>query len=239
MKRETKLIEKLGKGWYNKLESFLWSENFTNIKKQLAKEKRRILPESKNLFKSFKLTPWEELKVVIIGKTPYDILSKNKPVADGLAYSYNNTNPVEIATLPEIINIIQEMDNDMNDGAGFPERNTQLSDLAEQGVLLLNSSLTCVEGYRNAHRDLWILFVKEVINKINEYNSGIIFMLWGKHGEQFENLIDTKLHYVLKAGDPEKGGDAWFGCNNFSKANEILKKNNGAGAQIVWYDTIF
>jgi len=241
-KREENLIDKLGLGWYNKLKSFLWSKEFQEIKnflKTKAQQKKQILPHTDNLFNCFKLTPWEYLKIVIIGNTPYDIAYKGEIICDGLAYSYNSLNPTSMDIPIATSNIIKEIDLDLYGEDAFPGRDANLTDLALQGVLLLNSELTCELNFSAAHKNLWTDFIIETISVINNNNSGIIFMLWGSVGQKYKSLIDLNKHYILEAGDPFLGGNNWFGKSNFSKANKIIKENNGPEFQIVWTNQIF
>jgi uracil-DNA glycosylase len=240
--RENNLIKKMGSDWYNRLKTILWSNKFKIIKDFLryrAKQYKQILPFPEDLFNAFKLTPWDGLKVVIIGGTPNGDMYKGQPAVDGLAYSYTQHEKFNLYLPKDIKNIMTEIDLDMGDGQAFPGRAADLSDLAEQGVLLLNSELTCEKGFSTAHKNVWSEFIQYVISYISGHNAGIIFMLWGVNGKKYDFLIDENNHYILRAGDPALGGPAWFGSNHFSKANQILKDNNGPSYQIKWTNHIF
>ena len=175
---------------------------------------REIFPPSDEIFSAFHLTPLKDVKVVILGQDPYH----NNGQAHGLSFSVKPG--VDIP--PSLVNIYKELQSDL--GLRIPN-NGYLKKWAEQGVLLLNASLT-VEAYRaNSHQDIgWQLLTDEIIRKLNEREEPVIFLLWGGNAKRKEGLITNPQHYILKAAHPSplSAYNGFFGCKHFSKTNEIL-----------------
>ena len=167
------------------------------------------------IFNAFNLTPFDKVKVVILGQDPYH--GDNQ--AMGLSFSV----PKGVKIPPSLINIYKEIYDDL----GINEPNSgDLTYWAKQGVLLLNASLSVEKGKPNSHKDFgWHLFSDAVIKKISDEKYGVIFLLWGNFAKNKANLIDQNKHFILTAPHPSplaRGG--FFGCKHFSKTNEILKK---------------
>ena len=207
----SKLFLELDKqDFYKKLINFINSEY----------ENKTIYPEKHNVFNAFKLTKPKDIKVVIIGQDPYP----NPNQAIGLAFAVNK----DIKLPPSLINIYREIENEF--GKKFVNKDGDLTYLAKQGVLLLNSILTVEQGKPLSH-DIpeYRIFFKYVMEFIDSLNQPIVFMLWGNSAKQYEKYIKNPNHYVLKANHPSplsanRGG--WFGANVFINCNKILKENN-------------
>lgn len=181
-------------------------------------------PLKKDLFNAFDNTSLSDLKVVILGQDPYHGVGQ----AHGLCFSYLGQHKFP----PSLKNIYREISSDL--GISMPKSNGDLSPWAEQGVLLLNGTLSVEEGKPNSHKSFgWSKFTDEVIRKISEEKEQIVFLLWGGFAHKKEKLINTDKHLVLKATHPSplganKGG--WFGCQHFSKTNTYLQE---AGKQSI------
>ncbi|MEO6135121.1 MAG: uracil-DNA glycosylase [Ginsengibacter sp.] len=188
---------------------------FLKAEKALGK---KIYPPGQLIFNAFDKTPFDKIKVVIIGQDPYH----NAGQAHGLSFSV----PDGIGKPPSLNNIFKEIKNDL--GLSIPQSGN-LEKWAEQGVLLLNASLTVRENEPGSHGRIgWLEFTDNIIKKISDEKEGIIFLLWGKFAQQKQPLIDETKHFVLKAAHPspfsaERG---FFGCKHFSKTNELLVKQN-------------
>ena len=173
---------------------------------------------SDNIFNALKKTPYEKVKVVIIGQDPYHV----KGQADGLAFSCANGTPQ-----PSLTNIFKEIQADLNIKMSG---NTNLESWAKQGVLLLNSVLTVESGKPNSHKGKgWEKITTKIVKLLNDREIPVIFMLWGANAKAFTKYITNSRHYILTAAHPSplsanQGG--WFGCKHFSKANKILKDIN-------------
>src|SRR3990167_1451210 len=179
---------------------------------------KKIYPAKENIFNAIKLTPFEKLKVVIIGQDPYH----NPKQAHGLSFSV----PKGVAFPPSLINIFKELQDDC--GITAP-RHGCLEQWAEQGVFLLNSTLTVEENKPASHANIgWQQFTDTVIQKINTHPEKIIYLLWGSHAQKKQALIDTKKHIVLTAPHPSplSAYRGFIGCKHFSKTNELLMKMN-------------
>ncbi|OGT51854.1 MAG: uracil-DNA glycosylase [Gammaproteobacteria bacterium RIFCSPHIGHO2_12_FULL_42_13] len=187
---------------------------FLNNERQLGKI---IYPTQNNIFNALKLTPFEQLKVVIIGQDPYH----NPQQAHGLCFSVQKG----VAPPPSLINIFKELRSDCQ-----IEGPTQgcLEKWATQGVLLLNSVLTVEENKPGSHAHIgWQQFTDTIIEKIDQHPDKIIFLLWGSYAQKKRELIDTKKHIILTAPHPSplSAHRGYFGCKHFSKTNEFLQKS--------------
>lgn len=177
-----------------------------------------IYPPGSLIFNAFKQTPFDKVKVVILGQDPYH----NRNQAHGLSFSV----PDGIAKPPSLLNIFKELHNDL--GIEIPAKGN-LQKWANQGVLLLNASLTVRENEPGCHSQIgWLQFTDHVIKKISDEKEGVVFLLWGKFAQQKQALIDETKHFVLKAAHPSplSAHNGFFGCRHFSKTNELLMKQN-------------
>jgi uracil-DNA glycosylase len=171
------------------------------------------------VFNAFKLTPFENVKVVILGQDPYH----GPGQAEGLCFSV----PSGIPLPPSLQNIYKEIEQDL--GIKMNVKNGHLAKWCEQGVFLLNAVLTVEKGKPASHAGKgWEIFTDEVIRKISEEKSGVVFLLWGNYAIKKKALIDTSKHFVLNAPHPSpfSAYSGFFGCEHFSKTNEILEKQN-------------
>jgi uracil-DNA glycosylase len=189
---------------------------FQQIADFLRREKaagKSVFPPGPLIFNAFNKTPFSQVKVVILGQDPYI-----KPgEAMGLSFSV----PPGTRIPPSLQNIFKELQDDL---MCPPRPNGDLSGWAEQGVFLLNASLTVLQGQSNSHADIgWQRFTDAVISKISSLQQGIVFMLWGNFARQKSGLIDPFRHLVLEAAHPSPlARGAFLGCRHFSKANEFL-----------------
>ncbi len=178
---------------------------------------KTIFPAKENIFNSLKLTPYEDVKVVILGQDPYHGIGE----AHGLSFSVMPG----IKVPPSLQNIYKEIHDDL--GCYIPN-NGFLEKWAKQGVLLLNSVLTVEENKPGSHRlKGWEKFTDTVISEINKKDTPVVFLLWGAYAKEKEALITNPKHLVLKTVHPSpfSANNGFFGCKHFSKANEFLEKN--------------
>ena len=179
--------------------------------------KYRCFPKREDIFKAFLLTPLENIKVVILGQDPYHELGQ----AHGLAFS------VLCKKLPPSLkNIYKEMEDDLNIKIN---QDGNLTYLAEQGVLLLNTVLTVRENEANSHKDFgWQEFTDNIIKEINKIDRPIVFLLWGKQALKKEKLLNNPKHLIIESNHPSplSAYRGFFGSKPFSKANMYLKDNN-------------
>ena len=175
-----------------------------------------IYPESQDIFNAFKLTPFEQIKVVIMGQDPYH--GPNQ--AHGLCFSVNKG----IKKPQSLVNIFKELIRDLD--IAFPDHGC-LDHWAKQGILLLNEALTVEDGKAGAHQSWgWSTFIHKVLSLINEHTTNTIFLLWGSHAQKHAHLIDANKHHILKSTHPSplSAHRGFLGCGHFSKCNLILKK---------------
>lgn len=200
--------------------SVLWDQfqmpYFTDLKNFLVEEKRshKVFPPGPMIFRAFNSTPFEKVKVVILGQDPYH--------GDGQACGLSFSVPEGVTVPKSLQNIYKELRDDV--GFIIPV-NGNLQKWADQGVLLLNATLTVRAHTAGSHqRHGWETFTDCVIQRLSEQRTGIVFLLWGNYAIEKQRLIDTSKHYVLKAPHPSplSASRGFFGCRHFSKTNEIL-----------------
>lgn len=183
-----------------------------------------VFPDAKNIFAAFDATPFDQVKVVVLGQDPYHGAGQ----AHGLCFSVLPGTPVP----PSLQNIYKEMKTDV----GFvPPGHGYLMPWAEQGVLLLNSVLTVEEGKAGSHQNRgWEGFTDHVIETLNQERDGMVFMLWGSYAQAKGRVIDDRRHRVLRAPHPSplSAHRGFFGSGHFSKANQWLTK--GGHVPISW-----
>jgi len=226
-----KLIEKLKpSGWANKLKGFIQSSDFNKILETLYNERedgKRFTPPLKDVFKAFEECPEKDLKIVFIGQDPYPQLG----VADGMAFSCG----VTMKPQPSLRNMFEAIEETVYQG--FPTyQDPNLTRWANQGVLLLNTALTCQVDKIGSHYNIWNEFVMYVFDMLNFTNSGLIFILLGAKAQELESIIGPN-HYILKASHPASAAytkTTWDCKNIFLRANEIIEANNGKTHTINW-----
>lgn len=208
---------KIEQGWKDALKGEFEKPYFQDIKTFLLAEKAKgktIFPPGPLIFNAFNSTPFDKVKVVILGQDPYH----NPGEAHGLCFSV----PIGIKTPPSLLNIYKELERDI---PGFVRPNHGcLEKWTSEGVLLLNAMLTVEKNQPASHQKIgWQTFTDAVIKNLSEQRSGIVFMLWGNFAKSKSALIDSQKHFVLSAAHPSPlAGNAFSGCAHFSKANELL-----------------
>ncbi len=194
---------------------------FLKQQKQLGKT---IYPEGKWIFNAFTQTPFQEVKVLLLGQDPYH----GPGQAHGLCFSVQEG----IKHPPSLQNIYKELQADI--GKPLSQSGSLLS-WAQQGVLMLNASLTVEANSPLSHSKIgWEQLTDAVIQKVSAEKQGIVFLLWGRFAQEKERLIDTSKHYVLKAAHPSpfSAYNGFFGCKHFSTTNQLLKQQGKA--EIIW-----
>ena len=194
------------------------SHYFAALKLFLVEEKKKyiVYPPGSLIFSAFNHTPFDQVKVVIIGQDPYH----GHGQANGLCFSVSNG----IAQPPSLLNIFKEIKADL--GLPLPTSGN-LEPWAGQGVLLLNATLTVRANQAGAHQKQgWENFTDAVIKELSKRKSGLVFLLWGKFAQAKEILIDGTKHHILRAAHPSpfSAYNGFFGCRHFSKTNELLKQ---------------
>lgn len=202
--------------WLGELKGEFDSPYFLELKKFLLEEKTkyRIYPPGPDIFAAFNHTPFNKVKAVILGQDPYH----GKGQAHGLCFSVNKG----IKKPPSLVNIFKELNSDL--GIAVP-RHGNLKNWADQGVLLLNATLTVREGSPGSHQNKgWESFTDAAIKALSAKRSGLVFLLWGSYAQAKQGLIDISKHHILKAPHPSPFSAArgFFGCRHFSAVNSIL-----------------
>ncbi|PCH93171.1 MAG: uracil-DNA glycosylase [Bacteroidetes bacterium] len=206
--------------WKKELKSEFEKPYFHEIKKYLLDEKSQgklVYPPSKLIFSAFNTTPFEEVKVVILGQDPYH----GSGQAHGLSFSV----PDNVPTPPSLVNIFKELNSDLE--IPLPASGNLLG-WAKQGVLLLNAMLSVRANSPASHRSIgWEQFTNAAIKALSENRSGLVFMLWGKFAKEKAELINPEKHLILKSTHPSpfSANYGFFGCKHFSKANKYLQEH--------------
>lgn len=209
----------IGNSWDDVLKEEIHKDYFKKLVKFLNEESKckEIYPKSVNLFRALKLTDYKDVNVVILGQDPYH--GENE--ANGLCFSVNHG----VRTPPSLQNIFKELKSDL----GITRTDTDLSDWARQGILLLNTVLTVEKDKPFSHRDKgWEIFTDVIIKKLNEKQDPIVFILWGSAARSKKILLTNKIHMIVESAHPSplsyyKG---FGGSRPFSKTNALLKSVN-------------
>ncbi len=206
-----------------KWREILWKEfqspYFSELKEFLVEEKKQstIFPPGNLMFNAFQHTPFDHVKAVVLGQDPYH----GSGQAHGLCFSV----PPGIPKPPSLVNIFKELHADL--GIPVPEHGN-LEKWADQGVLLLNATLSVRAGQAGSHQNRgWETFTNRVIEQISTHKSGVVFLLWGRYAQAKVSLIDGQKHLILKAAHPSpfSAYNGFFGCQHFSKTNEYLEQH--------------
>ena len=226
-----KLIQRLSiSGWSSKLRGFIMSRDFDKNQETLYNEReagKRFTPPLKHVFSAFELCPLDQLKVVIIGQDPYPQLG----VADGMAFSCGITQKPQ----PSLKNVFEAIEETVYQG--YPTyQDPDLTRWAKQGVLLLNTALTCQVDKVGSHYDIWQDFIMYTLDMLSLTNSGLVFILLGAKAQELESVIGPN-HYVLKASHPASAAytkTVWDCKDVFNESNKIIENVNGKTYCIDW-----
>ena len=205
--------------WKTVLWNEFQSDYFQSLKQFLVEERKKytIFPPGPKIFNAFAHTPFKKVRVVILGQDPYH----GKGQAHGLCFSV----PDGIQPPPSLVNIFKEIRDDI--GTPIPPTGN-LERWADQGVLLINATLTVRSGQAGSHQNRgWEKFTDAVIQTISDRGDHVVFLLWGRFAQAKESLIDGSKHLVLKSAHPSplSAYNGFFGCRHFSRANAYLEKN--------------
>lgn len=211
----------LGNDWDSVLKGEFDREYYLKLRQFLKAEysQHKVYPDMYDIFNALKLTPYADVKVVILGQDPYHEPGQ----AHGLAFSVQPGTRIP----PSLVNIYKEISDEY--GAEMPKKYGCLTGWAKQGVLLLNTTLTVRAHRANSHKDAgWQIFTDHVIEKLNRREKPCVFMLWGSNAISKKKLIDTSKHLVLTSPHPSplSAYRGFFGNGHFKRANRFLRENN-------------
>ena len=212
----------LNNDWKNLLEDEFGKEYYLSLRNFLVTEykTKTIYPDKYDIFNALHFTSYKDVKVVILGQDPYH----GPGQAHGLSFSVNPG----VRIPPSLLNIYKELNSDL--GCFIPN-NGYLKKWADQGVLLLNTSLTVRAGEANSHKNKgWEVFTDKIISLVNEKEDPVVFLLWGNNAINKKNLITNKKHLILTSVHPSplSASRGFFGSKPFSKINEFLISINKA-----------
>lgn len=217
---ESELMQiKIEAGWKKELANEFQQPYFQELREFLQAEKKSftIYPKGAQIFRAFDSTPFNDVKVVIIGQDPYH----GEGQAEGLSFSV----APGIKPPPSLVNIYKELQADI--GFKIPNHG-HLLHWARQGVLMLNAVLTVRANQPASHRNKgWEKFTDAAIKAVSSHRENLVFLLWGKYAQEKEALIDANKHLILKAAHPSpySAASGFFGCKHFSKTNSFLQQH--------------
>lgn len=206
--------------WYDLLKDEFEKDYYKKLRSFLIEEYRHhtIYPNMYDIFNALNFTSYKDVKVVILGQDPYH----GPHQAHGLSFSVQP----DVKIPPSLVNIYKELHDDL--GCYIPN-NGYLKKWADQGILLLNTSLTVRAGEANSHRNIgWVTFTDKIIELLNQRQDPVVFILWGNNAISKETLITSPQHYIIKSVHPSplSASRGFFGSKPFSKTNDFLIKNN-------------
>ena len=209
----------IGNDWDDILKDIYQKEYYNKIKDKVRYEynHKTIFPPANKVFYALRMTPYKSVKIVILGQDPYHGVGE----ANGLCFSVNHG----IKMPPSLNNIYKELYSDL----GITRTDTDLTDWASQGVLLLNSVLTVEKDKPASHKFVgWEEFTDEIIMKLNDHDTPIVFILWGNFAKSKIKYITNPKHLIISSSHPSpfSVNYGFFGSKPFSKTNEFLRKNN-------------
>lgn len=209
----------IGNDWDIVLSDCINSEEFKILMEKVDNEykTKEVYPLREDLFTAYQLTPYKDVKVVIIGQDPYH----GEGEAHGLSFSVRPG----ITTPPSLRNIYKELEDDVG---CYEPLFGDLTDWANEGVLMLNNTLTVVKDTPNSHSKLgWSYFTDETIRKLNERETPLVFILWGSFAQTKKELITNSRHLIIESSHPSpfSARKSFFGSKPFSRTNEFLRKN--------------
>ena len=210
----------IGNDWDEILKDEWTKDYYLNLRKNLINEYKKytVYPNMFDIFNALKKVSYEDCKVVILGQDPYH----GKGQAHGFSFSVKKG----VKIPPSLLNVYKELRDDL--GLYIPD-NGNLEKWADQGVLLLNSTLTVRAGSPNSHKDLgWSILTDEIIKKLNKREKPIVFILWGRFAQSKEIFLTNPNHLIIKSSHPSPfaAHRGFFGSRPFSRTNDFLLKNN-------------
>jgi len=220
--------------WYSKLKHYLESTDFVKIAMQIHQDRNKyvIFPPkgSELLFKAFRVTPYNKVKVVILGQDPYH----GDGQFDGLSFSNSTTDSIQ----PSLANILEEVENDIYDGFNLDRLNNySLYSWAEQGVLMVNAANSVIKGQPGSHIKYWKNFTIEVVKALNRKDN-VVWLLWGRFAQSYIEYINNPTHRTILTSHPSPLGVTkqapipFRDSKCFSKCNQFLKEHNVK--EIIW-----
>lgn len=206
----------IGNDWDNILKDEFKKDYFIKLINDVRREyqEKTIFPRKDQVFNAFRYTPYEKVKVVILGQDPYHGVGE----AEGLSFSV----PMDIRKPPSLVNIFKELEDDLGIK---PPNHGSLHSWAKEGVLLLNAVLTVVKDQAASHQGMgWEIFTDNVIKLINQKDTPVVFILWGRYARSKKKLITNPIHFVVESAHPSplSAYNGFFGSKPFSKTNNYL-----------------
>lgn len=225
----------VGKAWYLNNTELFDSKYMSDVMGFLMQDysKSNVVPLQSDIFKAFKMTPYDEVKVIILGEDVYSTSSNGFPDATGLAFA-NRSDVINIDK--SLRSIFSAIENTCYDGLNI-DTDITLESWAKQGVLLLNTSLTQNIYRKQVHKGMWKPFTEQILKGLSQNKNGLHFCFWGKEVKYFEPIVNGLFHYKYEGDYPSgkrtKMGEDWK-CTHFQDINNNIIGQNGKESIIVW-----
>lgn len=225
----------VGEGWYLNNQELFDSQDMMNLMGFLVNEYKigKIAPLQGDIFKAFKLTPYNKVKVIIVGQDPYPTFTNGIPDATGLAFANRRT---VLGMSPSLKQINLALEKDIFRGGPILDFDVTLESWAEQGVLMLNTALTINTFRKSLHKPYWKFFIESLLLNLSNNKTGLHFVFWGKDAQKF-NTMNGLFHYTYEYKHPASvvynPGTSWD-CKHFTEINMNLLGQNGESETIKW-----
>lgn len=226
-KKEIFWYKVVGESWYNNCKELFNSCYMETLLKFITEEYKKgiVFPEKNNVFKAFKATPFNKVKVVILGQDPYFTDENGIPDATGLAFANPMSKLKSNPSLDKIHEVVEQSYNGLK-----IDFDVTLESWANQGVLLLNTALTVKKFSVTSHSKAWDKFTCNILKYLNLKTTGLHFCLWGSNAKKYKKYINPKLHFIYEAEHPAyaaRQGKKW-NCNHFFEINKNISEQNGS-----------
>lgn len=210
-------------------------DDIQEITKALNKLTKPVCPALKDMFKAFEICPYDNLKVVVLGQDCYPDIRAGKPVATGIAFANSKDTPDD--KLSPSLKILMESFIDFSVPHSHITFDPSLEEISRQGVLLINTALTCETGKPGSHMLLWRSFTTALLRNLSKHKTGIVYVLLGSEAQSFKDCIDSGYNYILTDKHP-----AYYARMKTSmpsgiwkSVNDIIKSINGKNEEIKWF----
>src|SRR3990167_3118486 len=220
-----KVSSLVGESWSEYLFDYFQSESFKILNNKIVEQRKTfiICPKKEDTFRVFKEIPINQIKVLILGQDPYHTVTNGEPIAIGRAFAVKQG----VQVPPSLKNIIKELTDDLNGGVPIDNFDTTLNHWSDQGVFLLNTSLTSLQSIPAAHNKYWDDFTKLVLNVINTRVDNLVIILWGNYAKSYKKYLNNSTYKIIESAHPSPlSARNFFGSKPFSKCNNQLKFKN-------------
>lgn len=221
--------------YFGKWQNVVPLEEAQSVMAALGKSGKHLCPSIKDVFKAFEVCPYDDLKVVILGQDCYPDIRNNKPVATGIAFANSKDTPPE--KYSPSLKVLMESFIDFSVPHTCINFDPDLEELSKQGVLLINTALTCEVGKPGSHMLLWRPFIKAFLRNLSEYKTSIVYVLLGSEAQSVRDCINSRYNYILTDKHPAYYARLGMSMPSgiWKSVNDIIRSINGKQEEIKWF----